>query len=394
MFVIVGGGLAGVTAARTLRSLDGAAEVTVLEAEPSPYYLRPGLIDLLAGRKTLQEITPFPRAWYEHRRIAYRSGVAAVALRPDVHELELASGEVLRYERLLLACGAEAARPAIPGADLPGAFTLRSAADAERIRTWAGKVGTAVVIGGGWLGIEVGRALADLGLGVTVLERGPWLLHRQLDAGAGEVLHNALASQGVTVRPDTAVAELLSEGSVRAVRLAGGDELPAGLVVFCAGIRPRVGLAASAGLATAQGVLVDDHLTTSHPDVLAAGDAAEWRGTVYGIIPAAREQGEIAARNMLEPRSVAYGGTAPMNKLKVAGIDLVCLGNTQPRGGPLRELREADPPAGRYVKFVLGPEGELAGAILLGAPDLAPRVEELASAGVPAEEELQELLSS
>lgn len=394
MFLIVGGGLAGITAARTLRSLDGSAEVMVLEAEPSPYYLRPGLIEVLAGRKTLPEITPFPRVWYEHRRIAYRSGAAVVALRPGEHEVELASGEVVPYDRLLLTCGAEAAKPQLPGADLRGVFTLRSAADAERIRTWAAGRRAAAVVGGGWLGIEVARALADLGLVVTVLERGPWLLHRQLDAGAGETLHRALASQGVTVQPDAHVVALMGDGNVRSVQLASGDEVAAGLVVLCAGILPRSGLASSAGLATAQGVVVDDHLTTSDPDVLAAGDVAEWRGTVYGIIPAAREQGEIAARNMVQPRSVAYGGTPPMNKLKVAGIDLVCLGNTQPRGGNLRELREAKPSAGRYVKFVLGPEGELAGAILLGAPDLVGPAEELAAAGVPAEEDLLDLLAS
>lgn len=394
MFVIVGGGLAGVTAARTLRSLDGAAEITVLEAEPSPYYLRPGLIEVLAGRKTLTEITPFPRVWYEHRRITYRSGVAVVALRPGEHEVELASGEIVHYDRLLLACGAEAARPELPGTDLRGVFTLRSAADAERIRTWAGGKRAAAVVGGGWLGTEVGRALADLGLVVTVLERGPWLLHRQLDAGAGEVLQRALASQGVTVRPNAVVVALTGKGSVRAVRLASGDEVAADTVVLCAGILPRSGLAASAGLTTARGVVVDDYLTTSHPDVLAAGDVAEWRGTVYGIVPAARQQGEIAAQNMVQPRSVAYGGTSPMNKLKVAGIDLVCLGNTQPRGGNLRELREAKPSPGRYVKFVLGPEGELAGAILLGAPDLAAPAEELAAAGVPAEDDLKDLLAS
>lgn len=394
MFLIVGGGLAGVTAARTLRSLEPGAAITVVEAEPTPYYLRPGLIDVLAGRKTLPEITPFRREWFEHRGIAYRSGIAAVALDPREHRVQLSSGESLRYDRLLLACGAEALWLEVPGSDLHGVFTLRSAADAERIRTWAEGVRAAAVIGGGWLGIEVGRALADLGLAVTVLERGPWLLHRQLDAGAGEVLQTALASQGVGVRPDATVTAFEGKGSVRAVRLAGGDEVLAGLVVVCAGIRPRVGLAASAGLATARGVVVDDHLTTSDPDVLAAGDVAEWRGMVYGIIPAAREQGELAAWNMVHPRSAAYGGTFLRNKLNVAGIDLVCLGDTQPRGGPLRELREANPSPGRYVKFVLGPEGELAGAILLGAPELVGPAEELAAAGGPAEGDLKRLLAS
>ncbi|QAA76895.1 MAG: NAD(P)/FAD-dependent oxidoreductase [Candidatus Bipolaricaulis sibiricus] len=393
-FVVLGGGLAGVTAARTLRSLDGATAITIVEAEPTPYYLRPGLIEVLAGRKTLSEITPFPRAWFEHRRIAYRSGTPAVALQPAAHRVQLASGEVLTYERLLLACGAEAVQPDLPGVSVGGVFTLRSAADVERIRTRAETVSAAAVIGGGWLGIEVARALHDLGLAVVLLERGPWLLNRQLDAGAARVLQEILVAQGIGVRVGAACQTIVGSTEVEAVRLADGEEIAAGLVVISAGIRPRVGLALAAGLRTGQGVIVDDHLATSDPEIFAAGDVAEWRGRIYGIIPAAREQGELAARNMVEPGRATYSGTSPTNKLKVAGVDLLCLGNTQPRGGSLREMRHADPSSGRYVKFVLGGDGELAGAILLGAPELAGPIEELAQAGVPAEDDLQRLLAS
>ncbi|HQM37900.1 MAG TPA: FAD-dependent oxidoreductase [Candidatus Bipolaricaulis anaerobius] len=393
-FVVVGGGVAGFTAARTVRSLEPGAEITVVEAEPAPYYLRPGLIEVLAGRKTLAEITPFPRAWFEHRRIAFRSGVAAVRLGPRPHRLRLSSGEELAYDRLLLACGAEAVQPEVPGVHLAGVFTLRSAADAERIRTRAEAVAAAAVIGGGWLGIEVARALHDLGLAVTLLERGAWLLNRQLDEGAARILTGILADQGIEVRVRAACAAVLGTTEVTGILLADGSEIRAGLVVAAAGVRPRIALAAEAGLATGRGVIVDDHLSTSAPDVFAAGDVAEWRGHVYGIVPAARDQGEVAARNMVQPRSVQYPGTPPSNKLKVAGVDLLCLGNTQPQGGALREMRHADPVAGRYVKFVLGEDGELVGAILLGAADLARPVEELAQAGVPAEDDLKLLLAS
>lgn len=394
MLLILGGGLAGVTAARTLRALDAAAEIVVLEAEPTPYYLRPGLIEVLAGRRTLAEITPFPRVWFEHRRITYRSGTAAVALRPEAHRVELASGETLVYDRVLLAQGAEAAHVGIPGSDRDGVFTLRSAADVERIRTRAEQVSAAVVVGGGWLGTEAARALRDLGLTVTLLERGPWLLCRQLDQGGAGVLAASLVSQGIEVRVGAVCEEIQGRHAVEAVRLADGTVVAVGLVVISAGIRPRIGLAFDAGLATHHGVVVDDHLATSAPDVFAAGDVAEWQGRVYGIIAAAREQGEAAARNMLALGSVRYPGTTPSNTLKVAGVDLICLGDTQPQGGPRRELRRADPSGGRYVKFVLGPDGELVGAILVGAPDLAGPVEELAQAGVPAEDDLKRLLAS
>lgn len=393
MFLILGGGLAGVTAARTLRSLDARAEIVVLEAENAPYFLRPGLIEVLAGRKTLAEITPFPRVWFEHRRIAYRSGTAAVALRPEAHQVELASGETLAYDRVLLACGAEAAQPNIPGSDLEGVCTVRSAADVERIRTRADGVSACAVIGGGWLGIEVARALHDLGLSVTLLERGPWILCRQLDQGGGQVLAQILSSQGIQVRVNAACEAIHGTREVEEVRLSNGDAVAAGLVVISAGIRPRIGLAADARLTTNRGVIVDDHLATSAADVFAAGDVAEWTGRVYGIIPAAREQGEAAARNMVAPESVRYPGTTPSNKLQVAGVDLVCLGDTQPHGGPLRELRRADPAEGQYVKLVLGADGELVGAILLGTPDLMGPIEELIQSGIPAEDDVERLIA-
>lgn len=394
MFLVVGGGLAGFTAARTLRAVEPSAEVTVLEAEPTSYYLRPGLIEVLAGRKTLAEITPFPKAWYEHQGIRYRSGAAVVALDPERHQVTLAGGGELHYDRLLLACGAQAVRPEIPGTDKPGVFTLRSAADVERIRTRAKEAKDVAVIGGGWLGIEAARALHDAGLPVALLERGPWLLHRQLDEKGAEVLTAVLTDQGIEVRVRTECAEVLGKSGVTALRLTTGEDVDADLVVISAGISPRVELAKEAGLDVNRGVIVDEHLATSAPDIYAAGDVAEWEGRVYGIIPAAREQGDVAARNMVEPGSVRYAGTTPSNKLKVAGVDLLCLGDTQPQGGARHEMRRSDRSAGRYVKFVLGADGDLVGAILLGAPDLTAQVEELAQAGVPAEDDLASLIKA
>jgi nitrite reductase (NADH) large subunit len=393
-FVIVGGGLAGLTAARTLRKLAPSAEVTVLEAEPTSYYLRPGLIEVLAGRKTLPEITPFPKAWYDRQGIRYRSDSAVVAVDPGRHAVTLASDGDLRYDRLLLACGATALRPEIPGADRPGVFTLRSAADVERIRTRATEAKAAAVIGGGWLGIETARALHDRGLPVVLLERGGWLLRQQLDQAAAEVLTAILTRQGIEVRAPFECAEIRGKPAVTGLRLATGESVRADLVVISAGICPRVELARAAGVAVNRGVVVDDHLATSAPDVYAAGDVAEWQGRVYGIVPAAREQGDVAARNMVQPGSVRYAGTTPTNKLKVAGVDLLCLGNTQPAGGACPEMHRSDPSAGRYVKFVLGLEGELVGAVLLGAPDLAAPVEELVQSGLPAKEDLAKLIES
>lgn len=378
--VIIGGGIAGLTAARRLRTLAPNAHVTLVEAEPRPYYLRPGLIAVLSGENTLADISPYPLSWYEEQGIHYRAGSPAVELEPAAQRVVLANGERLPYDRLLLATGAEAFRPPIPGADLPGVFTLRSAVDAERIRTRAEGATAALVIGGGWLGLEAARALRAHDLAVTVLERAPWLLPRQLDRQGGDVLAAQLADQGIDVRVGTECGALTGSSEVEKALLGEGGELAVELVVISAGIRPRVALAAQAGLQVTRGVVVDDHLASSAPGVFACGDVAEWRGEVYGIVPAAREQGEVAAANMVELGSARYQGTTVQNRLKVAGVDLLCLGDTQPRGGPGEEYRLLDPERGVYRKLVVR-EGRLVGAILLGDLTGEGAIRELIASG-------------
>lgn len=372
-YVIVGGGAAGISAAQKLRSLDPKASLVLVEAEPVPYYLRPGLVEVLAGKKELQEITPYPKSWFEKNGIEYRLGEAAVALDPAQKEVLLASGKSISYDRLLLATGAEPVRPEIPGLDLPGVFTMRTAADVERIRTWAEGRRRAVVLGGGWLGLEAAYALRHFLAEVVVLDRGPWPLHRQLDQDAGEVLASLLKEKGLEVRGKTEATAIRGAGEVQEVLLSSGEALPADLVLIAMGVRPRVAIAKDAGLSVNRGVVVNDFLETSAPGIYAAGDVAEWQGQVYGIVPAAREQGFVVAQNMVEPGSTRYDGTRPAQRLKVAGVELLVLGETQPKGGPLREKKLRD--KGRYLKLVLDEERRLRGAIALGFPELVGELE-------------------
>jgi len=391
-YLIVGGGIAGVTTARRLRNLAPKAQVTLVEAEPRPYYLRPGLIDVLSGDKSLDDISPYPLSWYEGQGIEYRPGSAAVGLQPALRRVFLSSGEELSYDRVLLATGAEAFRPPIPGADLPGVFTLRTAADVERIRARAEVAHAALVIGGGWLGLEAARALRACGLSVVVLERSLWPLFRQLDREGGEVLKGRLEGLGIRVIVGTSCRALEGRGQVERAVLESGEKIEAGLVVMAAGIRPRTALAAEADLAVDRGIVVDERMATSAPGVYACGDAAEWQGRVYGIIPAAREQAEVAAANMVEPGSAVYAGTVVQNRLKVAGVDLLCLGETQAQGGPGEEHRLVDPKGGSYRKLVVR-QGSLVGAILLGDLSGEGAIRELIASGKPVGGLLPALLS-
>jgi nitrite reductase (NADH) large subunit len=397
-YVIVGNGIAGVTAAQSIVRADPAAEVSIFGEEPYPYYQRPRLWEFLAGEIEQQTLYFRPLEWYAAKGIEVHLGVRVTVLDPTEHRLTLADGSSIFYDRLLLATGARPFVPPFTGADKDGVFTLRTLDDAwamrvyacgeplrvgglsrdrrdrsrkaqDRRRRTAGDVRSAVVIGGGLLGLETARALLSLGLDVSVLEFAPHLLPRQLDAEGGQVLQTRLEAMGLHFLTDVATETILGNEAVRSVRLKDGRVVDGELVLISTGIRPRIELARAAGLEVNRGLMVDEQLRTSAADVYAAGDVAEFEGVVYGIIPAAIEQARVAAANMVTGRRSlqrpTYSGTVPTTTLKIVGIDLTCLGDSTASGDEYLVLRQVDPATGVYRRLALR-DGKIIGAILLG----------------------------
>lgn len=363
-YVVVGNGVAGVTAAQAIARARPGANIHIYAVEPYPYYRRPQLPDYIAGVVTEADIFYRPSQWYEQQGLQVHLGTPVVELDPQAHRLRLADGREVPYDRLLLATGGLAWLPPMEGSDRRGVFTLRTLDDARAIRRFALSARRGVVIGGGLLGLETARALRALGLEVTVLEFAPYLMPRQLDREGAAVLETLLRQMEIHPVTGAVTEAILGDGAVRAVRLQDGREFPADLVVCSTGIRPDGALARQAGLAINRGVVVDRHLQTSAPDVYAAGDVAEWNGIVYGIVPAAVEQARGAAANMVTPGSTSYSGTLPATTLKVVGAELTSLGECTMESDDLVQLRRADPQAGRYRKLVLR-DGRIVGAILL-----------------------------
>jgi len=358
--VIVGLGAAGANAARAIAAVRRPdVQVEIYGAEPHLYYARPKLPDYLAGEIALNDLYFYPRAWYDERGISLHTGARAEKVDAAGHRLILAEGTRVAYDRLLIATGASSFIPPVPGVELPGVFTLRTIDDVDRMRAHASQCKRAAVIGGGLLGLEAARGLRALGLEVTVLERGAYLLQRQLDEQGAAILHREVERMGIAIEAN-ADTDHIERG---AVVLKSGLRVRAELVLIAAGVRSNLELARTSDIAANRGIVVDAHLATSAPDVYAAGDVAEFKGTVYGIVPAAIEQAQAAAQNMLEHGSAEYAGTVPTNTLKIVGIDLTSIG--QIAGGEgYTELRRSDGP-GRYLKLVLR-DGRLEGAILLG----------------------------
>lgn len=377
--VIVGNGIAGVTAADHVRRRHPDCQIDVVANEPYPLYNRMGIGRLVYARSAMVGLQLLPDAWYEENGITCWLNTFATGLDRERREIALGTGEALPYDRLILATGSDSFVPPIESYGVPGTFVLRRAADAFAIRTYAQehRAEHAVIAGGGLLGLEAAYALHKIGLHVTVLERSATLLSRQLDARAAEILRDYLEGLGLHISLASETASLHAgeqedpPGRLREVRLRDGRTLPADLFLVAAGITPLVELARAAGVEVGKGVIVDDELRTSDPDVFAVGDVAEHEGRVYGLWPAAVEQGEIAAENALGGHR-AYTGTVPVTMLKVVGVDLLSVGRFQATDEDTVIALE-DPDEHSYRKLVIA-DGRIAGAILIARQQDAPHV--------------------
>jgi 3-phenylpropionate/trans-cinnamate dioxygenase ferredoxin reductase subunit len=315
-FVIVGAGMAGAKAAETLREegFDGRI-VMVGEEHEAPYERPPLSKGYLMGEAEREEARVHDAGYYEQHDIELMQGASVTRLRPDEHAVELADGVSLSYDRLLLATGAEPRRLPIEGADLDGVRVLRTLPHSEALRSAFEGGARTVVIGGGWIGCEVAAAGRHHGGEVTLLESAATPLYGVLGPEIGEFFAEAHRAHDVRLITEAKVEAFEGEGGrVRAVRLAGGERLECDLVVVGVGVAPRTALAEAAGLDVDDGVVVDELLRTSVPDVFAAGDVANSLRPRYGRHVRvehwanALDQGPAAARGML-------GGTEPFDAL-------------------------------------------------------------------------------
>ena len=307
-FVIVGGGLAGAKAAETLRSEGYDGPLILVAAEPENPYERPPLSKgYLLGKAEREKARVHDADWYATNDVDLRTGVTATGLDPAAHRVVLDTGEELAYARLLLATGSSPRRLPVPGADLDGVRYLRTLPDSDRlVSDFSGGGRNVVIVGAGWIGLEVAAAARHHGNAVTVVEPQPTPLHAVLGAEMGQVFARLHRDHGVDLFTDVTVRELRgSGGRVEAVVTDAHAGLPADVVVVGVGAIPNTGLAASAGLEVDNGIVTDHALRTSAPDVFAAGDIAAAFHPLYGRHVRvehwanALNQGPAAARSML-----------------------------------------------------------------------------------------------
>lgn len=363
--VVIGNGMAGCRAVEEILERESERfEIVIFGAEPRVNYNRIMLSPVLAGEKTFDEIVLNTAEWYKENGITLVSGDPVQQIDRDAKTVIAASGRTEPYDKLLIATGSDPFIIPVPGHDLPGVVTFRDLDDVDRMLAAAEKGGDAVVIGGGLLGLEAAHGLSLRGMKVTVIHLMPTLMERQLDEAAGYLLRQELESRGQTILTSANTKEILgADGHVVAVELDDGTRIKADIVVMAVGIRPSTGLARSAGLDCERGILVDDHMVTSDPDVLAVGECVQHNGLCYGLVAPLWDMCRSLADYVTDQPS-GYGGSVTSTKLKVSGIDLFSAGDFS-GGEDCEDIVMRDAARGVYKRVVLK-DDKIIGAVLYG----------------------------
>jgi len=385
--VIVGASLAGAKAAETLRDEGFDGRIVLIGSEAERPYERPPLSkDYLRGEAGRDKLYVHAAEFYADRDIELRLGCKAVGLDPGVPELALDDGTRQGYDHLLLATGAEPRRLRIPGADLEGVLYLRSVEDSDALRTRLDSGGSVVVVGAGWIGAEVAASARQRGLEVTVIDPLSVPLERVLGAEVGAVYRDIHTGHGVRMLMGTGVEAFEGDGRVERVRASDGQALDCDFVVVGVGVEPRTRLAAEAGIAVADGLVVDACLKTSAEGVFAAGDVASAHHPLYGEHVRvehwanALNQGAAAARNML-------GSKAPYERLPYFFSDQYDVGmeySGLARGWD-RVVFRGDPTTREFIAFWMVADRVVAG-MNVNVWDVTDAIQRLIRARAPVED--------
>ncbi|MEO8060430.1 MAG: nitrite reductase large subunit NirB [Burkholderiales bacterium] len=398
--VVVGHGMVGHKFLEALAETGLAgAQVTVLCEEPRAAYDRVHLSEFFSG-KSAEDLSLVEPGFFERTGFSLRLTSRAVAIERRENTVTTASGEVLNYDKLVLASGSFPFVPAIPGRDRPHCHVYRTIEDLEGMKASGAKSKSGVVVGGGLLGLECAKALRDMGLETHVVEFAPRLMTVQVDDAGGRVLRNKIEALGVQVHTGRNTLEVTDGASARhRMVFADGTHLETDMIVFSAGIRPRDELGRQCALAIGPrgGVAIDSHCRTADRNVYAIGECASWNEQVFGLVAPGYDMARVAARHIAGQTDAAFVGADMSTKLKLMGVDVASIGDAQGRTPHCKTFSYTDELRQIYKKIVVSADGkQLIGAVLVGDADEYGTLLQLALNGItlPAEPEFLILPSS
>lgn len=360
-YVIIGDGIAGNAAAEQIRKHDEEGEITILTEEDLPFYYRIRLNEYISGDISEKTLLARKPDFYQNKRINIETCVRVTGADPEKHFVICDNNKKFNYDALLIATGSKSFVPPIQGSDKKGVFTLRTVEDARKIISYSKNADSVLLIGGGLLGLEAGNALRKRGKKVTVVEFFPRLLPRQLDEKGAEHLKKLLEGMGFSFRLGVSTKEIKGTGSVESIVLGNGDTIPCDMVIISAGVRPNLEIGECLGLECNKGIIIDSSLKTNLPNVYAAGDVTEYNNVMYGIWPAAMQQGKSAGTNMAGG-NMMYQGSIMSNRLKIVGIELASAGEIDVENRFESQIEETET---TYRKIVLK-DNRVIGCIMIG----------------------------
>ncbi len=361
--VIIGSGMAATRLVETLRRRGDRRSIAVLGAERSLPYNRIMLSPLLSGETDWQQLVSHSAEWYEQHAIDLHLGRAVQRVDRSLRRVHCVDGFSLSYTQLIFATGSRSALPALPGIELPGVSGFRDVLDVAKLQKAASGRGSAVVLGGGLLGLEAAVALAARGMSVTLVHRATQLMNRQLDAVAASYLQKAIEKRGVTVITGRSPVAIAGSARASGVVLDDGTMLATELVVAATGITPVTDIATQAGLSVNRGIVVDKQLGTSDRAIFAIGECCEMNGETVGLVAPIWQQVDVLAANLCG-EAKCFEEKPYVTMLKVSGIDVHVMGE-QNVAGDARLLTYQDRDHGIYKKLIIR-NNVVIGALLFG----------------------------
>ncbi len=364
--ILIGNGMAGVRFLEHLIDQENHPyDITVFGSESHGGYNRILLSPLLSGEQTLEDIITHPVEWYEKNNITLLTGKTIIEIDREKQFVTDHENRSYNYDKLIIATGSNPFVPPIPGFDLNSVLTYRTIEDVDAMMETAQSKSNAVVIGGGLLGLEAAYGLKTQGMNVTVLHLGPVLMENQLDATASNMLIRSLEDKGIKILTEANTKSINGKNDhVESLELSDGTVLETDLVVMTVGIRPNISLAQSTELECERGILVNDYLQTSDPNIYALGECVQHRDTCYGLVAPLYEQAEICAKNICANTNVSYEGSVTATGLKVTGVSLFSAGQFL-EDDQCKVITLNDDAKGIYRKLVFK-ENLLIGALLYG----------------------------
>lgn len=363
--VVIGNGMSGLRTIEDLLELTKEKyDITVYGEEPHVNYNRIMLSYILSGEKSFEDTIINHTSWYEENSITLNKGDKIISIDKVNKTIKSQSGKVESYDKLLIATGSLPFIPKTTGSDLKNVIAFRNKADVDTILETINKEKTAVVVGGGLLGLEAAYGIAMHGIKTILVHRSGSILSQQLDSTGGKLLQKNLEKYGIEFKLSTTISEILGNDIVERVEFNDGTSVESNLVIFATGIIPNTALAKEADLTVNKGIVVDDFLTTSDESIFAIGECVEHAGNTYGLVAPLYEQAKVLAKKLASKQTDGYAGSTLYTRLKISGVDLFSAGDYL-GDETTEELILLDEKVGIYKKLVIY-DNKIIGMVLYG----------------------------